>query len=68
MFPDSKKIYVEEGSNLIFLANVFKSLLVDSKNRRSRRTAGVARDWSGDIEVTHGKSHRNRLKSKSDFI
>ena len=66
--PTSEKIYVEERSNLISFANVFKSLLVVLINRRSRWMAGIATDQSGDIEVTHGKSHRNRLTTKSDFI
>ena len=64
----SEKIYVEEGSNLISFANVFKSLLVDLINKGSRRMEGIAKDGSGVIEVTNGKSHRNRLKSKSEFI
>ena len=68
--PASEKIYVEEGTNLISFANVFKSLLVDFPviNRRSRGTAGGGPNWSRDIEVTHGKSHRNRLTSKSEPV
>ena len=66
--PASVKIYVEDGSNLIPFMNVFKSLLVDLINRRSRRTADIDTGWSEDIEITHGKSHRNRLTSKSGYI
>ena len=66
--PASEKIYVEGGSNLISFANLFKSFLVDLMNRRSRWTAGMDTDQSGVVEVTHGKSHRNWLTSKSKFI
>ena len=41
LIPASEKIYVEEGSNLISFANVFKSLLVERLNRRSWWTAGI---------------------------
>ena len=55
--PASEKIYVEGESDLISFANVFKSL--DLINRRLWGMAGIVSDSSsGDIEVTHGKSHR----------
>ena len=62
----SEKIYVEEGSNLISFANAFELFVVDLVKRRSQWTAGIDTGRSEFIEVTHGKSHRNRMTSKSE--